>query len=480
MQGLMASHVRLTLKSQQGFSPSVGLAEVQFSSIPVRPREMAPADGTTLAGLDATLSWRIGRGAVEHQVLVDGALAATTTDLSYDTSLDYGQEITWQIVEVDADGNAYDGPIQSLSAPVGGVIADLDDVVYDNTAAAATEVVTAFDPALDLARGNPDKFGVSFRSGDPNNAAAQFFVTLTDTAGNSKKVEGAEDSTLLTAWTYIQVALSDLGDVDASSIASITLGVQGDGATGVVEVGEAEVVLGPATIVPVDPDHHLVLYLPLDGDANDASGNGLHGTILLGDPNAEPNFVDGALVFGGADYVNIDGYKGIHATDGAGDLTGVNPAFSIALWINTTANNGALVTWGSRDGAGVGGQYQSFRINGGTLRAEHGNGNWRGATVVNDGEWHHIALTAVDGANLNPPNNLLYVDGREDTRRAGGSNNIYNLRADADVAIGRRASHGDRWYTGSIDDVSIYDRALSAGDVLWLAGGRDPIDAPFK
>ena len=302
--------------------------------------------------------------------------------------------------------------------------------------------------------------------------AAQFFVTLTDTAGNSKKFEAAEDSTLLTDWTYVQVVVGDLGDVDASSIASITLGVLGDGATGVVEVGEAEVVLGPATIVPVDPDHHLVLYLPLDGDASDASGNGLHGTILLGDPNGDPNFVDGALVFGGADMVNIDGYKGIHATDDAGDLTGVNPAFSIALWINTTANNGALVTWGSSDGAGPGGQRQSWRINGGSLRAEHGDGNWRGNTRINDGEWHHVALTAVEGANLNPPQNVLYVDGQQDTFRAGGSGNIYNLRADADVALGNSASLLNRWYTGLMDDVRIYDRALSAGDVLWLAGGH--------
>ena len=96
------------------------------------------------------------------------------------------------------------------------------------------------------------------------------------------------------------------------------------------------------------------------------------------------------------------------------------------------------------------------------------------------GEWHHVALTVAEGANLQVPQNQLYVDGEVDSFRAGGSNNIYNLRADADVAFGNSAALLNRWYTGLMDDVRIYDRALSAGDVLWLAGGRDPIDAPFK
>ena len=105
------------------------------------------------------------------------------------------------------------------------------------------------------------------------------------------------------------------------------------------------------------------------------------------------------------------------------------------------------------------------------MRAEHGDGNWRGATVVNDGEWHHVALTAVEGANLTPPNNLLYVDGRQDTFRAQGNmQNIYNLRADADVVLGNSAALLNRWYTGLMDEVQIYDRALSPEEIAGAAG----------
>ena len=143
-----------------------------------------------------------------------------------------------------------------------------------------------------------------------------------------------------------------------------------------------------------------------------------------------------------------------------------------------TEGNGAMVAWGSADGAAIGGQYLTFRIDGGRLRSEHGNGNLRGNTYVNDGEWHHGALTVVEGGNLRVPQTLLYVDGQEDTTFSG-SDNIYNITADADVSIGRRASHEDRYFPGSIDEVRIYDRVLTEEEIAWLAGRTKPFDKPF-
>jgi hypothetical protein len=137
-----------------------------------------------------------------------------------------------------------------------------------------------------------------------------------------------------------------------------------------------------------------------------------------------------------------------------------------------------MVTWGSSDGAPTGGQYCTFRIDGGSLRTEHGDGNLRGNTLCNDGQWHHGAVTVVEGGNLRVPQTLLYIDGQADTTFSG-SDNVYNVTADADVSIGRRASHDDRYFQGSIDEVRIYDRALTAEDVAWLAGRVNPFDKPF-
>ena len=119
-----------------------------------------------------------------------------------------------------------------------------------------------------------------------------------------------------------------------------------------------------------------------------------------------------------------------------------------------------------------------FRIDGGRLRSEHGNGNLRGNTYVNDGEWHHCALTAVEGANLLVPQTMLYVDGLPDTVFSG-SGNIYNVTADADVSIGREPAHDRRYINGTIDDVRIYDRALLQEEISWLAGRTMSFDEPF-
>ena len=140
--------------------------------------------------------------------------------------------------------------------------------------------------------------------------------------------------------------------------------------------------------------------------------------------------------------------------------------------------DGSLVCWGSSDGGPAGGQYQNFRFDGGRLRAEHGDGRFRGATTVTDGEWHHVAMIVAEGSNLIPPGTQLYVDGLADTQGADtlNSQNIWNITADADVTIGSRASHADRYFTGSIDEVRIYDRALSDAEIAWLSGRTKPFD----
>jgi len=215
-------------------------------------------------------------------------------------------------------------------------------------------------------------------------------------------------------------------------------------------------------------------YWPLDGDLLDASGNGRHGS-WMGDPNAvvDPNsFETGAvglgIVLNGVDeYVNIDGYTGISAIDG------VQQEFSVANWFKiapgASDGNTEMVTWGT----GAGGTRSTWRVHQGRLRAEHGSGNLRGNTYVDDGEWHHGALVVVDGANLRVPNTRLYVDGVEDTIFSG-SNNAYNLGVGADVSIGRRADNGSRYWPGSLDEVYIFSRVLDADMVQSVMNGIVP------
>jgi len=83
-----------------------------------------------------------------------------------------------------------------------------------------------------------------------------------------------------------------------------------------------------------------------------------------------------------------------------------------------------------------------------------------------------------EGANLRTPATLLYLDGQPDST-SGGSDNPLELAADVDAGIGMRATKGDRFFTGLIDEVVIYDRALTGEELLWLAGRTAPIHKPL-
>jgi len=73
---------------------------------------------------------------------------------------------------------------------------------------------------------------------------------------------------------------------------------------------------------------------------------------------------------------------------------------------------------------------------------------------------------------------ILYLDGIDDTRPSTDPN-AFNVTANVDVSIGYRATNNDRFFTGQIDDVRIYDYALSDAEISWLAGRTQPFDKPF-
>jgi len=88
-------------------------------------------------------------------------------------------------------------------------------------------------------------------------------------------------------------------------------------------------------------------------------------------------------------------------------------------------------------------------------------GNLNATTTVTDDTWHHAALV-YDGADK-----IIYIDGVEDARVAStGSINVstYNLY------IGENSQATDRYLAGLIDDVRIYNVALSQAEIGSLAG----------
>ena len=152
-----------------------------------------------------------------------------------------------------------------------------------------------------------------------------------------------------------------------------------------------------------------------------------------------------------------------------------NEVFTVTAWINTSATEtGTIIGWGpaTPDGGRFG-----FRVDGNRIRGEFSGGNVQGTTVVNDGGWHHVAVTVKENATISYPEVILWVDGRDDTRPTV-DNTIVNILADPDrdVRIGSRPSSEDRWFGGLIDEVTLYDRALTAEEIAGAAGRVAPFD----
>lgn len=93
-----------------------------------------------------------------------------------------------------------------------------------------------------------------------------------------------------------------------------------------------------------------------------------------------------------------------------------------------------------------------------------------GTTAVNDGQWHHVVITSNGSAWT------FYIDGTVDAGNILVGSNNGNWFADTanrdNVVIGalKRTSVSD-YFSGSLDDVRIYNRVLSTAEVLQLYRG---------
>jgi len=100
------------------------------------------------------------------------------------------------------------------------------------------------------------------------------------------------------------------------------------------------------------------------------------------------------------------------------------------------------------------------------------------SVTVDDDQWHHI-VGIRDGSSLR-----LYVDGVQDGAPVplpAGYDISGTSQANAYIGAGwnYETSVVQKYFIGVIDDVWIYDYALSHAEVAWLAGMTLPFDEPF-
>lgn len=216
----------------------------------------------------------------------------------------------------------------------------------------------------------------------------------------------------------------------------------------------------------------LIAHYSFDGSATDSVG-GNDGTLVGG-----PAFVAGKIgqaiqLDGVDDYVITDMIKSETALSNLNKIT-------ISYWIKPAVVSGyPIARWGA------GRQFsQSLIANKMRLNWRVGGSNGSGTTIdqlgmanISTGGWYHI-VAVYDGSS-----SKMYVNGNLDSvAQSGlGSGSSLNASVPDALAFGRMIAAANSYYNGLIDDVRIYNRALSQTDVSDMyseAGGTIvPVEA---
>ncbi|MCH8218596.1 MAG: discoidin domain-containing protein [Planctomycetes bacterium] len=293
--GATAQHVRVTINSVQGIAPQASLSEVRFYYIPTFATRPNPASGATDVAPDVSLSWgRNGREADRHEVLIGSdpenlSSAATVNESSFDTlalDLQLGETYSWRVDEINdvMDPSTWMGDVWSFTTADAILIDDMESykdaefleiwatwvdgfddpangslvggtagipetgivnggsqslpLDFDNSAAAVSEATRTFDAPMDWSRSGVKTLVLSFSRGAENTGNGRVYVKVNDT-----KVVHPEDPAALPPgwdqWTQWNIDLTHLG-VDLTRVRSLTIGIEGAGAKGVLYVDDIQ------------------------------------------------------------------------------------------------------------------------------------------------------------------------------------------------------------------------------------------------
>ncbi|MHC4298850.1 MAG: LamG domain-containing protein [Planctomycetota bacterium] len=211
----------------------------------------------------------------------------------------------------------------------------------------------------------------------------------------------------------------------------------------------------PSTL---DNDPHLVGWWKLDETsgrtAADSSKHKRKGALkedLSFDKNSADGKIGKALRLDGEDgYVEITKYKGI---------VGTKPR-TVTAWVRTTTSKGQVISWGADDF----GKMFTFCFIRGRLGIRPNGGYYYMNQAIHDDQWHHVAAVIKDAELPNLHDDaVLYLDGVIAEIHDIGLLDLWPIDTggDLDVTIGDG-------FKGLIDDVRIYDRALSDEEMLAL------------
>ena len=537
--GVPVKYVRLNIASNWGgILMSYSLSEVQFNIIPAQARTPEPADGATDVLPNAVVAWRAGREAGQSTIYVsmdqnevaDGLAPSVTSNTnsvdvsSFDLQMD--TTYAWRVDEVNETEavSTWAGPVWSFTTAASLIVDDFEsynnispnrpfqawldgfgyssdeffptafggngtgagighdiwslsspyydgDIMettntlagsgqsmpfyYGNSGGTASETQRTFAAPQDWTVGGAKTLSIAFHATAGNTGT--LYVKINDTKLTYPR---AASNIALGAWQAWNIDLSTV-NTNLQSITKMAIGVDGANASGMVLIDDIK--LHPTEgemITPVDPGTNgLVASYSFEGNANDVSGNGNNGTV-----NGGALFVAGQV--GSA--LDCDGADDYVSTDKVASQLGIggNGARTVSSWVFTRGfANGGIYDVGAR----VNGQDFCLRTlaTDNLWRIQYWGGDFDFTLDTMD-KWVHFTHVH-DGVNTKIyANGYLIVDW-EVTLDTPDTNPFQ---------IGLYGWPGN-FFDGLIDEVRVYNRALSAEEALSLAGVTAPVDKPF-
>ncbi|MDP2630660.1 MAG: LamG-like jellyroll fold domain-containing protein [Candidatus Uhrbacteria bacterium] len=207
----------------------------------------------------------------------------------------------------------------------------------------------------------------------------------------------------------------------------------------------------------------------VSGQITDSSGNGRHSTVQSGVSYNTTGVYGGALTFNGSSYIDFPSVfpYSPHASD-ISELTA-------ELWMRSGVNpsSAGVMAW-----QGWGGTYVlqvntqgqiGFVVKQTRNGCTHYDGSWVGVNSspdsYTDGQWHHVA-----GRYHRAENTIqLYVDGLlKGTAVLNASECLSDPPTEHPPILGAASQYPSNrvnFYTGDLDEVALYSRALSATEI---------------
>lgn len=214
----------------------------------------------------------------------------------------------------------------------------------------------------------------------------------------------------------------------------------------------------------VAPPPHLVAWWPFDEQSGSTAFDVIAGNngTLVGKPTAVSGIIDRGLSFDHVkDYVEVPSHSLLNV--GTGD-------FSIDAWVQTLASDrGVEAIVDKRTAEPTGYSFFVYRGRLGLQLAAGGTyTNFISKAFVADGQPHHVAVTVVrsqadgirfylDGVPTLPRFNPLPYQGP-------------SLDNNAPLRLGANSAFKEAFWDGLLDEVEIFNRALSPNEVATLAG----------